>query len=123
MPRDRKSKESIRATLTERQQFWLKHLEVADQRGESIQDYASRKKLSVHSLYSARKRLGQLGIAPVKRVCRTRATFDQVKVVPEPVSASVAWRVRFPSGAVLESSAPLSGEAGLELIKAIAHIS
>ncbi len=123
MPRDRKSKESIRATLTERQQFWRKHLEIADQRGESIQDYASRKKLSVHSLYSARKRLGQVGIAPVKRACRTRATFDQVKVAPASAPAPMAWRVRFPSGAVLESSAPLSGEAGVELVKAIAHIS
>lgn len=123
MPSRRKSNESIRTSLTERQEFWLKHLEKADAGGETIRDYASRKKLSVHSLYSARKRLGQLGMsfpAPTRRF--SPVAFDRVKVAPQPARPLVAWRLRFPNGAVLESSTALSGETGASLLAAIARL-
>jgi hypothetical protein len=119
----RKSKDSIRAQLTARQRSWLKHLETAELNGETLRDYASRKKLSVHSLYSTRKRLRQLGMSFPTRPAKRAVSFDRVTVVPEPVAPSVAWRLRFPNGAVLESNTDLSGNAGADLIAAIARIS
>lgn len=118
-----KSTESIHAQLTARQRSWLKHLETAEANGETLRDYASRKKLSVHSLYSTRKRLRQLGMSFPTRPTKRAASFDRVKVAPQPAAPRVAWRVRFPNGAVLESSIDLSGDTGAALISAIARIS
>ena len=120
-----KRNRSNRAALTERQQFWLKHLEKAEARGETIRDYASRNDLSVHSLYSSRKRLGQLGMTfaePTTDSKPSRVAFDRVKVAPQPAPPAIAWRLRFPNGAVLESSTALTAEIGTSLLAGIAHL-
>lgn len=124
MPRHQKNPESIRASLTERQQFWLKHLEKADARGETIRDYAARKDLSVHSLYSSRKRLGQLGMTFAEPTTdkSSRVAFDRVQVAPRPAPPSIAWRLRFPNGAVLESSTALTAEVGASLLAGITRL-
>jgi len=123
MASHRKRNESIRASLTERQEFWLKHLEKADARGETIRDYGARKKLSVHALYSASKRLGQLGMSFPEPTGRSSpAAFDRVRVAPHPAPPRVAWRLRFPNGAVLESTTALSGETGASLLAVIARL-
>ena len=124
MSSHRKNLESIRASLTERQRFWLKHLEKADARGEAIRDYAARNDLSVHSLYSSRKRLGQLGMTFTEPTTRkpSRVAFDRVKIAPQPSPASIAWRLRFPNGAVLESNTALTGEIGASLLSVITRL-
>lgn len=114
---------AIRESLTERQQYWLAHLEKADAGGESLRDYAAREKVSIHSLYSARKRLAKLGMSfsqPARR--SSPVVFDRVKVAPPPSATVVVWRLRFPNGVVLESNTALTAEIGTSLMSAMTHL-
>jgi hypothetical protein len=42
--------------LTERQRFWLQHLQAAEQAGVRLSDYAEREGLSVQAIYARRER-------------------------------------------------------------------
>jgi hypothetical protein len=107
--------------LTERQRQWLKHLQACEQAGETIRRYSERHGLSVHSLYSARKRLRGLGISLGTSRRSSRVSFAKVSLHEASVG-SAHWRVHFPNGAIVEWSAPLGGERAKELLQAIAHL-
>lgn len=47
--------------LTERQQYWLKHLGACDAAGTTTIDYARAQGINVKTLYSARKALAEKG--------------------------------------------------------------
>ena len=123
MSKGGKHSASIRESLTERQQYWLAHLDKADARGESLRDYAAREKVSIHSLYSARKSLAKLGM-PISQPARRSSpvAFDRVKVAPRSSAPVVVWRLRFPNGAVLESNTALTAEIGTSLLSATARL-
>ena len=110
--------------LTDRQQFWLKHIRAAESRGEALTHYAERKRLSASSLYEAKRRLRELGVIG-RAATRTKATprFARVEVVSAPDSAGVVsspLRVRLGSGAVLEWAEAPRGEALRELVGMLA---
>ena len=50
--------------LTERQQYWLKHIRACDDARQTSIDYAKAHGLKVKSLYSARKALAEKGALP-----------------------------------------------------------
>ena len=102
--------------LSERQREWLRHLRACERSGETIRQYGERKGLSVHRLYSARKRLRGLGISfgSPRRSCGV--SFAKVTL------GEAAVRVHFPNGAVVEWNAPLGGEQAKELLQAIAQL-
>ena len=107
--------------LSERQREWLRHLRACERSGETIRQYGERKGLSVHRLYSARKRLRGLGISfgSPRRSCGVsfaKVTLGEAAVGP------ASWRVHFPNGAVVEWNAPLGGEQAKELLQAIAQL-
>ena len=107
--------------LTERQRHWLRHLQACERAGETIRQYGERQGLSVHSLYSARKRLRGLGISfGSPRRC-SRVSFAKVSL-REAAVGPAHWRVHFPNGAIVEWSAPLGGERAKELLQAIAQL-
>jgi hypothetical protein len=65
--------------LSERQQYWLKHLRTADRKGEPLTAYAERLGLAKSSLYEAKRRLRALGvISSVPE--RTTSSPDFVRV-------------------------------------------
>ena len=107
--------------LSERQRDWLRHLRTCERSGETIRHYGERHGLSVHSLYSARKRLRGLGISFGSPRRTSRVSFAKVSLREAGVGP-VHWRVHFPNGAVVEWSAPLGGERGKELLQAIAQL-
>jgi hypothetical protein len=76
---------SIDSKLTSRQRFWLKHLRACDAAGETIKEYASRKGLSAHGLYGARKRMRILDVPPAPARAEKRTPFTKVLVREEPV--------------------------------------
>ena len=107
--------------LTERQRHWLKHLQACERAGETIRRYSERQGLSVHSLYSARKRLRGLGFSFGTPRRSSRVSFAKVSLREASVGPA-HWRVHFPNGAIVEWSAPLGGERAKELLQAIAHL-
>ena len=107
--------------LSERQRHWLRHLRACERGGETIRQYGARQGLSVHSLYSARKRLRGLGISFGSPRWSSRVSFAKV-TLGEAAAGPAHWRVHFPNGAVVEWSAPLGDERAKELLQAIAQL-
>ena len=113
---------SIESKLTSRQQFWLKHLRACDAAGETIKEYASRKGLSAHGLYGARRRMRVLGISAAPASSGKRPSFAKVMVREAPAEVG-RCRVRLPNGAVMEWDVPLAAHPLELLFQAVAHLS
>lgn len=87
-------------TLTDRQQFWLKHLRACDAAGQTTIDYARAHGINVKSMYSARKELAEKGTLP----CPHPSRFQKAQVVGTSQSLDSQWQVRLPNGAVVAFS-------------------
>ena len=99
--------------LTERDHFWLGHLERQAAGAETSKAYAGREGVSIYALYQARKRLVSLGAWPASAVTRKRVRssssasaplFTRVAVSASAPSVAAACRLRLASGAVIEWS-------------------
>lgn len=113
---------SIESKLTSRQRFWLKHLRACDAAGETIKEYASRKGLSAHGLYGARKRMRTLDIPPAPARPKKRTPFTKVLLREDPVEVG-RCRVRLPNGTVMEWDVPLAARSLELLFQAVARLS
>jgi hypothetical protein len=113
-----------RGELTERDRFWLRHLERQAAGAETSKSYAAREKLSICALYQARMRLiarGAWRVAPAgKRSRPAGATPVGFTRLALPAPAAVACRLRLSSGMVLEWSAPPAVEVLVDLVARMA---
>ncbi len=106
----------------------LEQIRACEESGETLKGYAVRRKISVHALYQAKKEARQKGLLPAHgtqkiravRAKRPKATrrprFVEAIAAPAAPSSDCAWRLRFRSGDVLESSTPLTDRETLRLI-------
>jgi len=85
------------ASLTERQQYWLKHLRACEAAGKTTIDYARAHGINVKTLYSARKALAEKGTLPRPQAIR----FQKVQTSSGPSSADNQWRIQLPNGVVV----------------------
>jgi len=99
----------------------LNEIEDCVRRGETVKAYAERTGQSVHTLYEAMRQARRAGVLPPGRSKRPSAhdrtdrrgerRFVEAVVArpPQEVTAhgQLAWRLRLPNGAVLESTTPL----------------
>jgi transposase-like protein len=93
-------------------------IRACEKSGESLKSYAEHHGVSVHALYQAKKAARKQGLLPPHRATRSTGTGPQtarqrrfvearpVASMPPPIRPT--WRIRFASGEVLESDAPLS---------------
>jgi hypothetical protein len=87
-----------------------------------VKDYAAKHGLPVQSLYQAAKRLRKRGVLEPSGRRRSKPPgFVKVAVEPAPVDLRSAWRIRLPSGAIFESTTPLSGEQLLTVLERLAQ--
>ena len=104
----------------------LKQIEACEKSGESLKAYARRHGLSVDALYQAKKVARCQGlIAPYHHPGTGRAKGSSavspsrfvkaIRRTDAPVQGT-AWRLRFASGEVLESSTPLSTDVARLLL-------
>lgn len=113
-----------RGELTERDRFWLRHLERQAAGAETSKAYAAREKLSICALYQARMRLIAQGAWPAasarkgsRPVAAAPVRFTRLAL---PAPAAVACRLRLSSGMVLEWSAPPAVEVLVDLVARMA---
>jgi hypothetical protein len=110
----------------------LAEIQSCEDSGESLKAYATRRGISVQSLYQAKQEARRQGLLPPERnqkarretkTSRTKAVrppqFVEATAVVSSRPSSAAWRVRFPGGAVLESHTPLDVEVALRLIESL----
>jgi hypothetical protein len=121
-------RETARLELTERDRFWLRHLERQAAGAETSKAYAGREKLSICALYQARMRLVARGAWPAasasvrkgsRPAAATPVRFTRL-ALPAPTPVVPACRLRLSSGMVLEWSAPPPVEVLAELVARMA---
>lgn len=85
------------ASLTERQQYWLKHIRACDAAGQTSIDYARANGINVKSLYSARKALAQKDtLPPRKAIC-----FQKVQTPGGHAHSDNQWHIQLPNGVMV----------------------
>lgn len=87
-------------SLTERQQYWLKHIRACDASGKTTIDYARKHGINVKSMYSARKALAEKDAVPHPQPTR----FQQVQVVAGNRANDSQWSVQLPNGLAVSFS-------------------
>jgi transposase-like protein len=104
----------------------LSHIQACEKSGETLKSYAARHGLRVHSLYHAKRLAREHGILPPHRGRKAEPSlprnskprrFVEAILRTDALEGGATWRVRFPSGVVLESSAPLAIAEALQLIE------
>ena len=112
----RRSSKRVAASAKLRER--LSVIRACERSGESLKSYAERHGISVHALYQAKKAARKQGLLPPHRATRSagsgpeaarRSRFVEARStasMPRPIRPT--WRIRFTSGDVLESDAPLS---------------
>ncbi len=109
----------------------LEQIRACEASGETLKTYATRRKISVHGLYQAKKQARQQGLWPVRGTQKTRVAgakprkatrpprFVEAISAPASSTAGCAWRLRLRSGDVIESNTPLGYDETLRLIHAL----
>ncbi len=88
--------------LTERQRYWLNHIQSWNESGMRMSEYARDQGFPVRAMYDAKKALVKKGILPRSRISHA-TRFEQVQIIES--SAESEWRIGLSNGTVVEFSA------------------
>jgi hypothetical protein len=105
--------------LTERQQYWLKHLRACEAANMTTIDYARKHGLNVKSMYSARKALAENGALPAV----PGSPFQKVQVASANAPLGSQWQVRLPNGAAVSFDGPINAATLTLVLNAAAAVS
>ena len=103
--------QSMIPALTERQRFWLKHIQACEASGKSIAAYSAEQGIVAQAMYGGKKVLVKKGMLPATRPAR----FQRVQVVEATLSSQ--WRISLPNGV----SVAFVGEVDGQALTAILH--
>ncbi len=78
--------------LTERQRYWLEHVQACEASGKSIAEYAGAHNFSAQAMYAGKKILIRKGVLPPTRPAR----FQRAQVAGPVVGSE--WRIHLPNG-------------------------
>jgi hypothetical protein len=99
--------------LTERQRYWLEHIQACEASGMSMAEYAASKGIAVRAMYSGRKTLVQKGVLSSAQPTQ----FQRVQVIETPVSNQ--WRIGLPNGV----SVAFTGEVDARSLSTVLDVS
>ena len=86
------------AELTERQRYWLEHIQACEASGMSASAYAAEQGFHVGGMYAGKKSLIRKGVLPQA----TGPRFQ--RVLPVVASVDHEWRIRLPNGVSVDFS-------------------
>jgi hypothetical protein len=78
--------------LTDRQRFWLKHIQACEASGQSMTEYAASQDIAVRAMYTGKKILVKKGLLSGLQPAR----FQRVQLMEAPVNSQ--WRIGLPNG-------------------------
>jgi len=99
--------------LTERQRYWLEHIQACEAPGKSMAEYAMEHGVKVRAMYSGRKMLVNKGVLPIEQQNR----FQRVKVME--TSVNQQWRIGLPNGV----SVAFAGEVDAPTLTTVLSVS
>ena len=97
--------------LTDRQRYWLEHVQACEASGKSMVEYAASQDIAVRDMYAGKKILVKKGVLPGTRAVR----FQRVQVMEATVSNQ--WRIGLPNGV----SVAFVGEVDTQALTTILH--
>jgi len=103
--------------LTERQGYWLKHIQACDASGMTMVEYALAHDINVKGLYSGKEILVRNGVLPrAQRPSR----FQRVKITD--LSRDHSFRVQLPNGVCVVLSGVVDSDSLKDVLMAAAAI-
>jgi len=107
--------------LSERQQYWLAHIQACEAAGQSTLEYARAHGFESRAMYKARQLLVEKGAWSIKASGRKSNRFQRAQVaVPQ---MDNQWRIQLPNGVVVAFSGEVNTKALSEVLKITAALS
>ena len=78
--------------LTERQRYWLEHIQACEASGNSMAEYAAEQGITARAMYAGKKTLVKKGVLPGTHSSR----FQRLQVIEATLSSQ--WRIGLPNG-------------------------
>ncbi len=103
--------------ISERQQFWLDHIQSAEAFDGSVADYARAHELTPKELYQWKTILTRRGMLPGKK-----SSSDFVRVVTPPPVSSTGVSLVLPNGVRLEFGGEFGSEQMHSLVEAASRL-
>jgi hypothetical protein len=100
-------------TVTERQRYWLEHVQACEASGKSMVEYAASQDIGVRDMYAGKKILVNKGVLPATQPTR----FQRVQVME--AAASNQWRIGLPNGV----SVAFAGEVDARALTTVLNVS
>ena len=97
--------------LTDRQRYWLEHIQACEDSGKNMTDYAASQGIAIRAMYDHKKILVKKGVLPGSRQSR----FQRVQVMD--ATHNSQWRIGLPNGV----SVAFIGEVDGQTLTAILH--
>ena len=91
--------------LTDRQRYWLEHIQSCETSGKSIAEYAAAQEFDVQAMYAGKSALVKKGVLPSTQPTR----FQRVRVMEPSVSSQ--WRISLPNGVSVAFVGEVDGRA------------
>jgi hypothetical protein len=84
--------QSMIPVLTQRQRYWLQHIQACEASGKSIAAYSAEQGIAARAMYGGKKVLVKKGVLATTRPSR----FQRLEVME--ASVSNQWRIGLPNG-------------------------
>ncbi len=105
--------QDLAPVLTERQRYWLKHIQACEASGKSMAEYADSQGIAARAMYGGKKTLVKKGVLPAMQPTR----FRRVQVMEATVNNQ--WRIGLPNGV----SVAFAGEVDSRTLSAVLNVS
>ena len=99
--------------LTDRQRYWLEHVQACETSGKSMVEYAASKDIDVRGMYAGKKVLVSKGALPITQPTR----FQRVQVME--AAGSNQWRIGLPNGV----SVAFAGDVDARTLTTVLNVS
>ena len=103
--------------LTERQQYWLEHIQACEASGKSVTTYAAEHGFHVGAMYAGKKMLVRKGALRGAQ----RSRFQRVQTAAA-VTVDQTWRIQLPNGVLVDFSGTVDAGALLTVLNTAADL-
>ncbi len=102
--------------LTDRQRYWLEHIQACEASGKSIAEYAAAQEFSAQAMYAGKSALVKKGVLPAMQPTR----FQRVQVMEATLSSQ--WRIGLPNGVSVAFVGEVDGQALTTILHSAASL-
>jgi hypothetical protein len=101
--------------LTDRQRYWLEHIQACEASGKSVTAYAAEHGFHVGAMYAGKKILVRKGVLPGTQQGR----FQRVQTA---VTVDNKWRIQLPNGLLVDFSGTVDAGSLSTVLTTAAHL-